>query len=175
MPPPAAYDRPAKRTSMAETVYGPSLYAATAMAAPERSRLVYDLDVDACVIGGGLAGLTAARELARRGWSVALLEASRVAWSASGRNAGVVAPGFSERLDLIIERIGLERTRALWILAAGGVDYVRSTIRETQMAGVHPVDGWLVVQRIDNPERLFGEAELITGKLGSEVEVWPTE
>ena len=41
----------------------------------ERPRAHHDLDVDVCVIGGGLAGLTAAREVARRGWSVAVLEA----------------------------------------------------------------------------------------------------
>src|SRR5262245_47890924 len=160
---------------MAETVYGPSWYAATMLAAPERDRLVYDLDVDACVIGGGLAGLTTARELARRGWSVAVLEASRVAWSASGRNAGIVAPGFSERIDRIIERVGLDRTRALWVLSAGGVDYVRTAIRETQMAGVSPVDGWLMVQRTDTPDRLFRTGELIAHSFGFEVEPWSTE
>ncbi|MFL5052602.1 MAG: NAD(P)/FAD-dependent oxidoreductase, partial [Xanthobacteraceae bacterium] len=146
---------------MAESVYGPTWYAATAVAAPERSRLVYDVDVDACVIGGGLAGLTVARELARRGWSVALLEANRVAWNASSRNAGFVAPGFAERLDRIVERVGLERTRELWVLSAGGVDYIRSTIRETAMAGVSPVDGRLTVQRFDSEERLFAQADLI--------------
>ncbi|MFL5097501.1 MAG: NAD(P)/FAD-dependent oxidoreductase [Xanthobacteraceae bacterium] len=160
---------------MAESVYGPTWYAATAVAAPERSRLVYDVDVDACVIGAGLAGLTVARELARRGWSVALLEANRVAWNASSRNAGFVAPGFAERLDRIVERVGLERTRELWVLSAGGVDYIRSTIRETAMAGVSPVDGRLTVQRFDSEERLFAQADLIAGKLGTEVEAWSTE
>src|SRR5262245_1706369 len=160
---------------MTESVYGPSWYAATTMAAPERDRLVYDLDVDVCVIGGGLAGLTTARELARRGWSVAVLEANRVAWDASGRNAGIVAPGFAESPERIIERVGFERTRALWILSAGGVDYVRSTIRETAMPGVSPVDGWLTVQRTDNADRMLGQAELIGDKLGTEVEAWPTE
>ena len=43
----------------------------------------------------GLAGLTVAREVARRGWSVAVLEAGRVAWAASGRNTGFVLPGFA--------------------------------------------------------------------------------
>ncbi|MFJ5370320.1 FAD-dependent oxidoreductase, partial [Bosea sp. CER48] len=38
-----------------------------------------------CIVGGGLAGLTAALELARAGRSVVLLEAERVAWGASGR------------------------------------------------------------------------------------------
>lgn len=158
-----------------ESIYGPSWYAATMVAAPERVPLVYDLDVDVCVVGGGLAGLTTARELARRGWSVAVLEAERVAWNASGRNVGFVAPGFAERLDRIIERVGFARTKALWVLSAGGVDYVRSTIRETQMPGVSPVDGWLSVQRVDDPKRLYAQASLIGDKLGTEVDAWSTE
>ncbi len=160
---------------MAESVYGPTWYAATMVTAPERPRLVYDLDVDICVVGAGLAGLTVARELARRGWSVAVVEASRVGSNASGRNAGFVAPGFGERMERIIERVGFDRARQLWILSTGGVDYIRSTIRETAMAGVSPVDGWLAVQRFDSEERVFAQAELIATKLGTEVEAWPTE
>src|SRR3979411_320608 len=57
--------------------FGASWYAGTAAGAFERPRLTFDIDVDVCVIGGGLAGLTAAREVARRGWSVAGLEAER--------------------------------------------------------------------------------------------------
>jgi gamma-glutamylputrescine oxidase len=158
-----------------ESIYGPSWYAATAMPAPEREPLAYDLDVDVCVIGGGLAGLTTARELARRGWSVAVLEARRVGWNASGRNAGFVAPGFAESPERIIERIGLERARALWRLSAGGVDYVRTTIRETQMPGVGVVDGWLNVQRVDNPERIYQRVALIGDKFGTEVEAWSAD
>ena len=160
---------------MTETTPDPGWYAATAMAAPERDRLTYDVDVDVCVVGGGLAGLTTARELARRGWSVAVLEGKRCAWSASGWNAGVVAPGFAESLDRIVERIGFQRMRALWVLSAGGVDYVRSAIREARMPGVHPVDGYLAVQRVNNPDKVFAQAELIATKLGTEVEAWTTD
>ena len=42
---------------MTESIYGRSWYAATMMAAPEREPLVYNLDVDACVIGGVCGGL----------------------------------------------------------------------------------------------------------------------
>ena len=42
---------------------------------PEHSRLTFDLDVDICIVGAGLAGLTVALESARRGASVAVLEA----------------------------------------------------------------------------------------------------
>ena len=48
-----------------------------------QAMLSQDVDVDVCVVGAGLAGLTVAREVARKGWTVAVLEAKRVAWNAS--------------------------------------------------------------------------------------------
>jgi gamma-glutamylputrescine oxidase len=48
--------------------YTPTWYTATMVPASARPPLTYDLDVDVCVIGAGLAGLTTAREIARRGW-----------------------------------------------------------------------------------------------------------
>src|SRR3954464_4141222 len=103
-------------------------YAATVVASPERPTLSHDLDADVCVIGAGLAGLTVAREVARRGWSVAVLEAGEVAGGASGRNAGFVSPGFAERIDAIVARVGLRRAQALWGLSVGGAEYIRDAI-----------------------------------------------
>src|SRR5438132_8093508 len=116
--------------------YAPSWYTATMVPAPERGPLTFDLDVDVCVVGGGLAGLTTAREIARRGWSVVVLEAERIGWSASGRNGGFVLPGFAQSINTIVERVGLKRAKELWGLSVDGVEYVRTTIRETAMAGV---------------------------------------
>ena len=82
----------------------PTRFSSVRASAPTYAPLSHDLDVDVCVIGGGLAGLTVARELVRRGWSVAVLEAKRVAWNASGRNGGFVLPGFAEDLDAIVDR-----------------------------------------------------------------------
>jgi len=42
-------------------------YAKTAVAAREWPAVSFDLDTDVCVVGGGLAGITIAREVARRG------------------------------------------------------------------------------------------------------------
>src|SRR6202034_4242070 len=116
---------------MSETdtiAYGQSWYAATMVDAPRRPALHVDLDVDVGVIGGGLAGLTAAREVARSGWSVVLLEAGRLAGSASGRNTGFVLPGFAAEPENIIARVGFERAKDLWSLSQAGLDYVRSTV-----------------------------------------------
>ena len=54
---------------------------------PARPRLTFNLDVDICVVGGGLAGLTAAREAAKKGASVVVLEGQRIGWNASGNRA----------------------------------------------------------------------------------------
>src|SRR5271169_510552 len=133
-----------------ETSTAGGWYEATRVESPERGPLNVPLDVDVCVIGAGLAGLTAAREIAQRGWSVAVLEAGRVAWAASGRNTGFVLPGFGEHLDDIVERVGLDHAKQLWALSEQGLDYVRRTIDETGMPGVDPVPGWLHVSKTDN-------------------------
>ncbi|HET7679613.1 MAG TPA: FAD-binding oxidoreductase [Xanthobacteraceae bacterium] len=154
---------------------GASWYAEATVPAPERPRLTFDLDVDVCVIGGGLAGLTTARELARRGWSVAVLEAQTVASGASGRNLGFVLPGFLESLDRIVERVGLEHAKELWALSERGLEYVRETIRETKMPGVEPVNGWLSVAKFREDPRRSEEARLLREEFGAQAEAWPAE
>ena len=148
-------------------------YEATRVASPQRPRLNFDLDVDVCVIGAGLAGLTVAREVARRGWSVAMLEANRVALAASGRNTGFVLPGFGESADDIVERIGLDHAKELWALSERGVNYVRRAIEEIGMPGVDPVDGWLHVSKTDNDKAIRNEVERLRW-IGANVEYWPT-
>src|SRR6202166_227571 len=148
-------------------------YEATRVASPERPRLNFDIDVDVCVIGAGLAGLTVAREVARRGWSVAVLEANRVAWAASGRDTGFVLPGFQEDIDSMVERIGLDHAKQLWALSEQGLDYVRRTIQETGMPGVDPVSGWLHISKTDNGDDIRSAVERLRW-IGANVEAWPT-
>jgi gamma-glutamylputrescine oxidase len=155
--------------------YQPSWYTATAVPRPERAPLTADLDVDVCVVGAGLAGLTTAREIARSGWSVAVLEAGRVAWNASGQNCGFVLPGFGANIDGIVNRVGLRRTKDLWVLSQGGLEYVRATIQETGMPGVDPVDGWLNVSKLDDADRVLGTLQLLGNDLGAQVEGWATD
>jgi glycine/D-amino acid oxidase-like deaminating enzyme len=146
-------------------------YEATRVASPQRPRLNFDLDVDVCVIGAGLGGLTVAREVAKRGWSVAVLEANRVAWAASGRNTGFVLPGFGENADDIVERIGLDHAKELWALSEQGVDYVRRAVAETGMLGVEMGAGWLHISKTDNDRDIRNEVERLRW-IGANVEFW---
>jgi glycine/D-amino acid oxidase-like deaminating enzyme len=149
-------------------------YEANSVPRPVRPRLNVDLDVEVCVIGAGLAGLTVAREVAQRGWSVAVLEAANVAWAASGRNLGFVLPGFPEDIGGIIERVGLDHARQLWTLSEQGLDYVRRTILDTRIPGVDLINGWLHVSKTNNSAEQRAEVERMRW-VGADVEFWPLE
>ncbi len=83
-----------------------SLYAADLGETPPRPPLAGSIDTETAVIGGGLAGLTAAWHLAVAGRAVTLVEANRIGWGASGRNGGFVSPGFSESIFAIERQVG---------------------------------------------------------------------
>ena len=156
-----------------DTTTAPTWYEATRVAGPARERLAFDLDIDVCVIGAGLAGLTVAREVARRGWSVVVLEGASVASAASGRNTGFVLPGYSESIDAMIERIGLDHTKQLWALAQQGLDYVRHTIDDNKLPGVARTDGWLHVDKADRAEATRAGVERLRW-LGADAVMWTT-
>ena len=160
--------------SASDAPYGPSWYAATKVSAPVRPPLHSDLDVDVCVIGGGLAGVTTARELARAGWSVALVEAERIAAQASGRNTGFVLPGFAASAESLVSRVGFAQAAGLWALSQSGVEYVRNTISDDALWGVSPQRGWLQVSKTENRDGFSRLAGLL-GEFGAEIEFWETE
>src|SRR5579863_3656143 len=66
---------------------------------------------DVCVVGGGIAGCSAALALAERGYRVLLLEARRIGWGASGRSGGQVIYGLAAEHDRIQALVGLEDAR----------------------------------------------------------------
>jgi gamma-glutamylputrescine oxidase len=154
------------------TDYGGSWYEPSMVTPLPRGKLTVDLDVDVCVVGAGLAGLTAAREIVRRGWSVVVLEARRVAWNASGRNTGFVLPGFGADPETIIERVGLEQARSLWALSEAGFEYVRANSRD--MPGAEYAEGgWLNVSKTDEEADTAKHADLLAREFGAAVEFWP--
>ncbi len=91
-----------------------SYYAATALRGAEYSALESALECDVAVVGGGLAGLSAAIEMAQRGYSVVVLEAQQVGWGASGRNGGQVIAGLACDQSVIEQQLGDIASRAVW-------------------------------------------------------------
>lgn len=91
-----------------------SYYAATVVREQSFPVLVSNVECDVAVVGGGLAGLSAAIELADRGFSVVLLEAREVGWGASGRNGGQAIAGLACDQDVIEAQLGRDAARRVW-------------------------------------------------------------
>jgi glycine/D-amino acid oxidase-like deaminating enzyme len=144
-------------------------------ALPFPSRLSVDQDVDICVVGAGLAGLTVAREAARLGASVAVLEGRQVGWNASGNQLGTVMPGFNLPLSDLIERVGLENARELWALSKAGADYVRATATEELIPGIALSDGALRVSTVDLGRTLISRLQMLAEDFETEVEGWQVD
>jgi glycine/D-amino acid oxidase-like deaminating enzyme len=139
------------------------------------TRLSFDMDVDICVVGAGLAGLTVGLEAARLGASVAILEGRHVGWGASGRTLGTVMPGYGLPIKDLIARVGYQDARALWALSKEGAEYVRAHASEQLIPGIARSEGVLEVSNVDVGDRLISELQMLTEDFETDVEGWQVD
>ncbi len=85
---------------------------------------------DVVVLGGGIAGCSAALHLARRGYRVALLEARCVGYGASGRSGGQTIFGLAASHKTLIAEVGRDDARRLFDLSIEALDVTRALIRD---------------------------------------------
>ncbi len=107
----------------------PSYYAAT-VPQSERPPLRGETQVDVAVLGGGMAGCSAALHLAKRGYRVALLEARFVGYGASGRSGGQTIFGLAVGQQRLTAEVGRDDARRLFDLSVEALDLTQSLIRE---------------------------------------------
>ncbi len=104
-----------------------SYYAASANTAKPYPSLEDNTSVDVCVVGAGFTGVATALTLAERGYSVALLEANRIGWGASGRNGGQLINGIGGLGD-IQKKHGDGIADLLWDMRWRGNEIIRERI-----------------------------------------------
>ncbi|WP_082351816.1 NAD(P)/FAD-dependent oxidoreductase [Cypionkella psychrotolerans] len=110
---------------------------------PLQPALNQRIETDVCIIGGGLAGLTTAYHLAKAGRQVAVVEARRIGWGASGRNGGFCSPGFSLGYEGIAARVGAAAAKDLFRMSVEGVQIVADNIRALGITAANPCPGIL--------------------------------
>src|SRR5271156_1124606 len=141
----------------------------------DHARLTFDLDVDICIVGAGLAGLTVALEATRLGASVAVLEGRQVGWNASGHTLGTVMPGFGLPIGELIARIGFEDTRELWALSREGAEHVRANATEELIPGIALSEGALEVSNVGIGDQLIARLQMLSEDFETEVEGWQVD
>ena len=144
--------------------YPASWYTATAVPLERFPALEGEARADVCVVGAGYTGLSAALHLAERGYDVAVLEAQRVGFGASGRNGGQVGTGQRVGQDTLEEMLGKGPARALWDLSLESVALVRDLIAK------HAPDADFVpgIIHADHRARLVPENHAYAEKLRTE-------
>jgi len=108
----------------------PSATPATDGARTRRDSLRGSIEVDVAVLGGGIAGCSAALHLAKRGYRVALLEARTVGYGASGRSGGQIIFGLATSQTALAAEVGRDDARRLFDLSIEALDLIRSLIGE---------------------------------------------
>lgn len=104
-----------------------SYYAASVNEVTDYPVLEGAKSADVCVVGAGFTGTATALSLAERGYSVALVEANRVGWGASGRNGGQVINGMSG-IETLRKKHGNGIAEILNNLRWGGNDIIRERV-----------------------------------------------
>lgn len=100
--------------------YIDNYYTRTMNLSSDNQHLAGRIDVEVCIIGGGFAGLEIALNLAERGKSISLIEQHRVGWGASGRNAGLLSPGFTLSPQKLVYLLGKDHAKELYNLSFQG-------------------------------------------------------
>jgi glycine/D-amino acid oxidase-like deaminating enzyme len=89
---------------------------------------------DVVVVGAGYTGLAAARQLARAGASVLVVEREQVGWGASARNGGQVLTGMKVEPATLVARYGAPRARRLFDTATASIARLEALIAEESIA-----------------------------------------
>jgi gamma-glutamylputrescine oxidase len=107
-----------------------SYYEASVTRPPVNSRLQGDVRCDVAIVGAGLAGLSAAIDLAQAGYQVVVLEAKTIGWGASGRNGGQALTDVACGIEKIEKILGVDAARQVWQTSVEAVALVKQRIQD---------------------------------------------
>jgi len=115
----------------------PSYYSATIDQDSDYPSVQGEVRVDVAIIGGGFTGVATAVELAERGFKVAVVEANRIGWGASGRNGGQVTgslSGDTAMTQQMRKRLGDEVDDFIWNLRWRGHSIIEQRVQRYGIA-----------------------------------------
>lgn len=105
-----------------------SLWEATAKSHKARSFLEGEHQADVVIIGAGFTGLSAAYHLQKKGLSTIIVEQETVGWGASGRNGGMILPGYKQTMGELTKKYGSEEAKQLNQIALDGMELVKDIV-----------------------------------------------
>ena len=111
---------------------------------PDPGPLTTDLRVDVCVVGAGIAGLSTAYHLVRRGATVAVLDRGPVGRGETSRTTAHLASALDDRFSELERLFGQEGSRLAAESHAAAIDRIGDISREERIdCGFERLDGYL--------------------------------
>ena len=130
--------------------------------------------VAVAVIGSGFTGLSAAYTLAKRGVSVAVLEAETIGWGASSRNGGMVLTGLKLPMQTVIQRYGRDLAKRLFQCSLDSIDTVEQIVGEENIdCGFARTGHLLAANKPKHYDALQGEVEFMAREFNHNVRLVP--
>jgi gamma-glutamylputrescine oxidase len=123
---------------------------------------------DVAVVGGGIAGCSAALHLAQRGYKVALVEARFVGYGASGRSGGQLIFGLAPSQKALRAQVGRDDARRLFELSIEALDSTRTLIDTYAIACDYAVNHVHVATKPRHVRELAEWADELHGDYGYE-------
>lgn len=132
-------------------------------------------EADVCIIGGGLAGINTALSLVERGQAVVLVEARRIGWGASGRNAGMVAKGYAAGEASLAKTLGLEKAQQMVSFTQNARKLIKKRIAYFNIDCGPVIDGVLTVSVRAKAEAMQQYINEANKNFGLGFEFWPQQ
>lgn len=137
--------------------------------APDARPLSEDSKADVAIVGAGIAGLSIAYEVLRRGPSVVVLDRGRIAGGMTARTTAHLAPICDDSLASLLSMRELDEARGFQASQSAAVDRIEQIVgRHAIACDFRRLDGILFLDPESDKSVLDDEVEA-AGKLGIEV------
>ena len=137
---------------------------------PRYAPLLDDAEADVCVVGAGIAGLTAAYLLARAGQRVIVLDRSSVAAGNTARTTAHLSDELDDRYAELTRIGGLHHARLARASHRAAIDRIESIVREEAIdCDFERVDGFLFLAPGQSEELLDSELDAIRRIGGADI------
>ena len=125
---------------------------------PERPALTEHLTTDVCVIGAGIAGLSVAYDLARKGKRVVVLELDQIGSGESGRTTAHLSNAIDDRYVTLEKAMGEANSQRAAEAHTAAIDHIEANVRREKIdCDFTRLDGYLFLGDDDGPELLRDE------------------
>jgi gamma-glutamylputrescine oxidase len=117
-----------------------------------------DVHADVAIIGGGMAGLTAAQAFLKKGKKVILLEAFYCGAGASGKSSGFITPNGELGISDFTHLFGKQAACTIWKRITSGMQHIKDNIDQYALDCEYmKQDSLYVASKQRDVKRLMGE------------------